>query len=75
MTYREYIDPANRTRPMNDTDSFIRLMILEQIRRNLVMDGRQDPTPNEPWRICDPAELKAWIKRGGNPVKKSMGGR
>ena len=61
-TEAELAQPEMMLRPMKYSDWFLRTMILEFPRRNRVLDGRADPTPNEPWRICDPAELKAWLK-------------
>lgn len=40
-------------------DSLLRVMVRECDRRRAVLRGLTDSTPNEPWRICSPDELKA----------------
>jgi hypothetical protein len=43
-------------------DSFLRVMVRECDRRRAVLRGLTDSNPWEPWRVCDPVELKAWTK-------------
>ncbi len=44
-------------------DSFLRVMVRECDRRRAVLRGLTDSNPWEPWRICDPVEFKAWLKK------------
>ena len=62
MTARELLNPHILMRPMRFEDWRMRAMIIECERRQRVLDRKADPTPFEPWKFCDPAELKAFLK-------------
>jgi len=59
---RQLTDPQILMRPMSPSNWFLRTMILEFERRGKVLAGRVDPTPGEPWLVCSPEDLKAWLK-------------
>jgi hypothetical protein len=57
MTETELLDLTIPVRTFED--SLLRVVVREHNRRSMVIRGLVDSSPNEPWRICSPADLKA----------------
>lgn len=61
-TSAELASPQMLILPMSWDDWFLRTMIHECGRREIVLAGRVDPHKFEPWKIASADDVKAWRK-------------
>ena len=67
LSEAELRDPFIITQPLSFANWRLRVMVLDFSRRYKVLAGGRDPTPGEPWRVCDPDELRAWLQARQKP--------